>query len=213
MARRQLHETPADGHAAIGGDFDLTPELEAAIDRLARAGRADPEARNALYAAFSFKIARFLAPYRNRSTPIGEFADLQQEAFLVFAGLVADWTGAGSFARYFLGFFPWRLRHAIEAYARRWPRDRILIVHGDGLLEYDAGLFPEIDLAVQLGPLDPQEARLLVLHLVEERSLTAIAPLLGWSPRTTQRRWRALRDRLERQWTGEAPITTRLLTG
>lgn len=189
---------PWDGET-LGGDFDLTPAIEAAIDRLARAARDDPAARNALYAALDLKIARFLAPYRGRPTPVGEFAELQQEAFLVFAGLVADWTGEGSFARFFLGFFPWRLRHVIEAHARRWPRDRILLVRGDDLLDLRAGPPPEADLALQLGPLGAEERRLLALRLVEGRPLTEIAPLLGWSRRTTFRRWRALLERLERE--------------
>ena len=189
---------PWDGET-VGGDFDLTPAIEAALDRLARAARDDPAARNELYAALELKVARFLAPYRRRRTPVGEFAELEQEAFLVFAGLVADWTGAGSFARYFLGFFPWRLRHVIEAHARRWPRDRIVLLPGDELLDPHEGLLPEIDLALQFGPLGPEERLLLVLRLVEGWSLTEIAHRLGWSRRTTFRRWRALRDRLERE--------------
>lgn len=209
MARRRRPATarsggrPGDSAAwdgeTVGGDFDLTPAIEAAIDRLARAARDDPAARNELYAALELKIARFLAPYRRRRTPVGEFAELEQEAFLVFAGLVADWTGAGSFARYFLGFFPWRLRHVIEAHARRWPRDRIVLLPGDELLDLDEGLFPEIDPALQFGPLGAEDRLLLVLRLMEGWSLTEIAPRLGWSRRTTFRRWRALLARLERE--------------
>ncbi len=110
------------GAAALPADFELTPQAEAAIDALARAGRTDAAARNELYGALAFKIARFLAPYRGRAGAAGEFADLEQEAFVIFADLVADWSGGGTFARYFLGYFPWRLRHAVEAHERRWPR-------------------------------------------------------------------------------------------
>ncbi len=184
--------------ATVGGDFDLTPAIEAAIDRLARAARDDPAARNELYAALELKIARFLAPYRKRRTPVGEFAELEQEAFLVFAGLVADWTGAGSFARYFLGFF------LAAAPRHRGPRAALAprphrAAAGDELLDLHEGLLPEIDPALQFGPLGAEERLLLVLRLMEGWSLAEIAPRLGWSRRTTFRRWRALLDRLERE--------------
>ena len=189
---------------AIPDDFELTPEVEAAIDALALAGRADPDARNALYGALTFKIARFLAPYRGRAHAAGEFADVEQEAFVVFAGLVADWPGSGTFARYFLGYFPWRLRHAVEAHERRWPRDRLLVIPHEA---YGSAArraprpdpAPEVDLAVELGPLTDEERRLLALRILEDRALDEIAPLFGWSRRTAFRRWRALLDRLGRE--------------
>src|SRR5215212_12085407 len=56
-----------EGGPAVGGDFELTPEVVAALDALARAARDDPAARNELYAALALKIARFLAPYRRRT--------------------------------------------------------------------------------------------------------------------------------------------------
>ena len=101
MSPRPRPESPASADSA---DFDLTPELEVTLNALARAGRDDPAARNELFARLSGKIARFLAPWRGRPSALGDFADLQQEAFIVFAGLVADWPGEGSFARYFFGF-------------------------------------------------------------------------------------------------------------
>ena len=88
MARRRDAER-ARGATGVAGDFELTPEVEAALDALARAARHDPAARNELYAALELKIARFLAPYRGRTTAAGEFEDLAQEAFLVFVDLVA----------------------------------------------------------------------------------------------------------------------------
>src|SRR5207248_7004738 len=122
MARRERAGTPAS--RPVAGDFQLTPGVEASLNALARAGREDPAARNELYAALGLKVARFLAPYRGWELSGMEFADVEQEAFLVFVGLVADWGGTGSFGRYFLGFFPWRLRHAVDAGERQWPRGR-----------------------------------------------------------------------------------------
>ena len=185
----------------LGANFDLTPEIEAAIDRLAVAGRTDHEARDALYAVLEVKIARFLAPYQGQVTPVGEFADLRQEAFPLFAGLVRDWTGEGSFARYFLAFVPWRLRHLIEAHQRRWPRNRIVLLSEDGALSEAlwGDLLADCDPVLQAGPLDVENELLLYLYLVEDRPVEEIAPLLGWSRRTAFRRWRALLARLEDQ--------------
>lgn len=177
-------------------DWDLTPALEAELSALARAGRADADARNALFARLQVKIARFLAPWRNQQTALGGDDDLRQEAFVIFADLVTGWPGEGSFARYFLAFFPWRLRHAIAHHERRWPRSRlVLLPHEEiGALAHAAAA-PTDDAWLALGDLAPHEARLLALRLAGH-SLTAAADLLGWSHRTTARRWRILRARL-----------------
>lgn len=214
--RREARQArPATRPACLGGlsaNFDLTPEIEAAIDRLAAAGRTDHEARNALYAVLEVKIARFLAPYQGQVTPVGEFADLRQEAFPLFAGLVRDWTGEGSFARYFLVFFPWRLRHLIEAHQRRWPRNRIVLLSESATLSEAlwGNLLAECDPLVQVGSLGVEGELLLYLHLVEDRPLEEIAPLLGWSRRTAFRRWRALLLLLEDRLGGDPATWDRL---
>lgn len=205
MTRRDIRATRRDarragGRPAVAGDFELTPAVEAAIDALALAGRPGlagaAAARNELYEALGLKTARFLAPYRRRHLALGEFADIEQEAFLVFARLVADWRGEGSFARYFLGFFPWRLRHAVAAHERRWPRERLAPLD-DASPAHGVGEGIELDLATQFGPLEEWERRLLTLRLLEDRPLEEVAPLLGWSRRTAFRRWRELLGRLE----------------
>lgn len=180
----------------IPWDFDLTPTIEAHLDALARAGRHDPAARNELHRLLSGKIERFLAPWRGRDTALGEFADLRQEAFLVFAALVNDWPGSGSFARYFFGFFGWRLRHAVEAHARRWPADKLLIIPEGSLI--DALLDDEnpTDPLLLLWPLSEDDRLLLALRLIGGYTVAEIAPLLGWSRRTAFRRWRDLIARL-----------------
>lgn len=212
VRRREASEPRPAGLRRLDADAELTPEIEAAIDRLAVAGRTDHEARNALYAVLEVKIARFLAPYQGQVTPVGEFADLRQEAFPLFADLVRDWTGEGSFARYFLAFFPWRLRHLIEAHQRRWPRNRILLLSEDGTLS-DAlwgDLLAECDPVAQVGPLGVADELLLYLHLVEDRPVEEIAPLLGWSRRTAFRRWRALLARLADRLGGDPAAWGRL---
>jgi hypothetical protein len=178
-------------------DFDLTPDIEATLDALARAGRDDPAARNALFARLGVKISRFLAPWRHRQTALGDFADLQQEAFIIFTDLVADWPGDGSFARYFLAFFPWRIRHAIAYHERRWPCTRIIVLPHEEIAALARHGAPPTDDAWQtLGDLTPGDEQLLALRLAGH-TLSSAAAILGWSDRTAARRWRALRERWE----------------
>jgi DNA-directed RNA polymerase specialized sigma24 family protein len=186
--------------AAVAPDFDLTPALEAWLNDLARAARADPAARNELYRLFDLKIARFLAPYRTWQSAIGGYGDIAQEAFLVFAQLVADWSGQGSFAAYCFGFFPWRLRHAIALYERRWPTSRLTAVpDDDDLFEQE---LPDVATTLPLtalAPLPPVERRLLALRLATDLPIADLAVLLGWSRRTLFRRWQGLVAYLERE--------------
>ncbi len=189
------HDPRPTTHDSPDWDFELTPALDARLNALALAGRDDPAARNALHALLAGKIARFLAPWRGRRIALGDFADLRQESFLVFADLVLDWSGAGSFARFFLGFFPWRLRHAIEAHERRWPADRLLIIPDHALRAAEPGAEDAPDPLLPFWPLADEDRRFLLLrlrgHNVEEASR-----LLGWTRRTGFRRWRALVARL-----------------
>jgi RNA polymerase sigma factor (sigma-70 family) len=182
--------------AEADSNFNLTPELEALFNALACAAREDPDARNALFARLSGKIARFLAPWQGRELAIGDFADLRQEAFVVFADLVRGWSGEGSFARYFFAFYPWRLRHAIARHERRWSRGRILLVSREEieLLGREEGeLAGEVEF--EFAALTANERQLLALRLAGY-SLAAAARKLGWRERTAARRWRGVRRRL-----------------
>jgi DNA-directed RNA polymerase specialized sigma24 family protein len=181
---------PPPPRPANSADFDLSPTLEDHINALAIAAKQSPRARNQLHALLAGKIARFLRPWRGRCPALGDYADLQQESFLLFAALVADWSGEGSFARYFLGFFPWRLRHAIEAQDRRWPTDRLVLLPASNLL---ASLYATIDPtadATLLAGCSSDERLLLTLRLLDGYTVTEVASILGWSRRTTYRRWR-----------------------
>ncbi len=176
-------------------NFELTPALDTRLNALALAARIDPAARNALHAQLAGKIARFLTPWRGRRIALGDFDDLRQESFLVFADLVLDWSGEGSFARYFLGFFPWRLRHAIEAHERRWPADRLLVVPDQALLAAESVAEDTPDPLLPFWPLADEDRRFLLLRL-RGHNVEAASRLLGWTRRTGFRRWRALVARL-----------------
>ncbi len=182
----------------LPSDFDLTPAIDARLNALARAGRHDPAARNELHRHLVGKIARFLAPWRGRHLALGDNADLQQEAFLVFAALVADWPDDGSFVCYFLGFFPWRLRHAIEAHERRWPTARLVVIPDLILLDQTPATADPADPLLPFLPLPDDDRRLLALRLRGGHTVAEAAHLLGWSRRTTFRRWHALLTRLAR---------------
>jgi DNA-directed RNA polymerase specialized sigma24 family protein len=177
-------------------DFDLTPAIEDHLNALAFAARTEPVARNELHRLLSGKIARFLAPWRGQELAIGDFADLCQESFLVFVGLVDSWKGRGSFVRYFFGFFHWRLRHALEAHKRRWPTERLLIIPERDLLDSLLTEDNPHDPLLPFWPLTADDRLFLALRLLGGYSLTEIAQLFGWSRRTTFRRWRELTDRL-----------------
>jgi RNA polymerase sigma factor (sigma-70 family) len=188
--------TPDSRLSTLPWDFDLTPTIEDHLNALAFAAQTDPVARNELHRLLSGKIARFLAPWRGQELAIGDFADLCQESFLVFVGLVDSWKGRGSFVRYFFGFFHWRLRHAIEAHKRRWPTERLLIIPERDLLDSLLTEDDPHDPLLPLWPLTADDRLLLALRLLGGYSLTEIAQVFGWSRRTTYRRWHELTDRL-----------------
>lgn len=176
---------------AEAGDFELTPALEAALDELATAARAgDPAARNALYQALAFKIARFIRSSRRVAGGL-EPDELTSEAFLTLADLIAAWPGR-TFGRFFLLAYPFRLRRALRRAAGRpsWHRPSLeeaaTIAAPNGDLALAAGL---AELETGLGPADRRLLRARVLHDLTVAELTAVT---GLPPRTTQRRWRAL---------------------
>lgn len=107
---------------ALVADFNVSRDIEEHIDTLAVAGRTCAVARNALYELLAFKIQRFTGPLLVRFAAVGEVDQVQVIAFLVFAEMVIGWGGEGSFVRFFLGFFKWRLRHALEKEERRSRR-------------------------------------------------------------------------------------------
>lgn len=179
--------------SAVPADFDLSPSLEAVINDLARDAKHNAAARNALYWLLAFKLARFCGPLRRRWLVVGDIDEMGQEAFLVYVQLVDDWTGAGSFARFFLGFARFRLLHVVERWERRARRAVPLDESAAGAAADD---LTGVDLLAGLGPLGLEEAELLRVRVVEDLPIEVAAGLLHLSERTAFRRWGAVRGRL-----------------
>jgi DNA-directed RNA polymerase specialized sigma24 family protein len=188
------YSTPAT--PAIAQDFALTPDVDATLNALALHARDDADARNALHAALAFKIARFVGRYRHWHSDAWELADLEQEAFIILVEMVADWRGTGSFGAYFLGFFPWRLRHAIEWWGRRRPpgprMDPTALGHV-AAREWPGEPHDALALAVTLmayeAHLTPRDHALVRLHVLHGAPLDSIAYFAHMARRTVYRRW------------------------
>ena len=185
--------------AAAGGDFDLTPATESALDHLATAARAgDAAARNVLYDRLAFKIARFARA--SRVAYHLEPDEVTSEAFLVLADIVDEWLGT-YFGRYFLLVYPWRLRQALRrAAGARFPRrlaaDSLALVLDDDRAADLAGRLAELEAG-----LGPAERRLLRARVLDGATIAELAAATGLPRRTVQRRWRALVASLRLAWT------------
>ncbi len=183
----------------VAADAEITPDLDRVLTAAARAARAgDPIARNALYFALEPKIIRFAARFRRPAWASGrawDYEDVRQEAFVVFADLVAGWPDEGAFAPYFLDLFPRRLGGAVRLLDGPRPDPA---VHGVGggltTLQDDEGVATATTaLLVELTEgLDPIDARILLWRVRDRASFGEIAARLRLNRRTVGRRWQAL---------------------
>jgi RNA polymerase sigma factor (sigma-70 family) len=193
------------------GDFDPTPDLDARLNALALQARTDPVARNALYAALSFKIARFVRRYHYRVARLHvcDLEDIAQEGFVVFCDLVRSWPGRESFLGYFFSRFPWRLARAVDQLERGWPADRLepLTVPDDLAQDLDVTAHvlhmprmprmlrtqpdpADLFLLSELGAgLDARSRAVLELHIGYGLHLSEIARLLGMRQRAMYHLW------------------------
>lgn len=174
-------------------DFDLTPELDAALNRLAHRAKEETAARNALYEAFAFKIERFARRCARRATLHAcELADVEQEAFLVFCELVRRWQGKSSFAGYFFTWFPAMLSQAIARLEHGRPAGTLALDDADPAAAPD----PALLLVDDIVGLSERELLVLELRVTAGLQLREIAALLGCHPRTVRRILRRARQRL-----------------
>jgi len=191
----------------IGTEDDIDPALERLLAEVARRAQSgDWAARDALYAAFEPKLSRFVRRIRVPFMPAGcvglwERDDVQQEAWLVFAGIVASWPEDVLFGRYVLANFPWRLRDAIHrGVAKRSVPPRSFGVRAGAGIEIADGKAVDAEqcalieaLAESLGP---PLADVVRLHVIERMSLIDVARQMGVGERSVSRYWRSARARL-----------------
>ena len=195
---------------------EIDPALEQLLGALARAAQAgDRAARDLLFLALAPKIDRFVVGCRglirsadgpSRDGRAWDAEDLAQEAFLVFADLVAAWPGDGPVGPYLLAHFPWRLRSAWRAMAPPRRLETRLMAHHD-LLEDGSATAEEAraHLEAIAAALSPPDGEILLRHIRDGERLGAIARRLGTDRRTVTRRWRSLREELRVALLADAP--------
>jgi len=191
----------------IGIDDDLDAVLERTLQPVAvRALTGDWAARDALYAAFQPKLARFIRRIRVPFAPDGctglwERADVEQEAYLAFAGVVESWPPEIPFGRYVLAHFPWRLRDAVyRGVGRRGVPPRmsaVPIVDGEAFGDHASGGDEQWILIDALAAsFEPPLDDLLRLRILDRQTLAEAATHLGVSRRSASRYWRTILIRL-----------------
>jgi len=181
----------------------VPPEVDRQLGVLGRRAKADPRARNALYAAFRPRLDYWVwramqSCSRSSADPAIEPSDIQQQAFVVFCDLVLAWNERGSFSAYIFAYFHWRLSDAIRRMSD--PRERrsaggppsIHLTDGShaaaesvALLEALAAQFPD------------RQALVLLLRVRDGLAWHTIAERAGADIRTVQRDWNAILEVLK----------------
>ncbi len=194
----------------IGANDDFTPGLERKLNAVAvRAQSGDWTARDALHQALSVKLRRMCykvpVPYNDLEiTGIWDNDDVWQEGWLVFAAIVERWDAEGSFSRYLLAQFPWRLRDAIRANLRRsvipprWTSSNSTLDQGKVGCPVASERQDEVELDSCLTPLTPFDRDLIDVRRAGWPALAETASALGVSERTVSRHLTALRQEIPR---------------
>lgn len=195
----------ADPQAPVAPVVPTRGHIPDAIDRvlsdLARdANRDDPATRNTLYAAYGPVLDRIgrRVWWDMARKDLVDPGDVQNEGFLVFGSLLDSWSGDGSFTRYLLARFSWRLRdRVVRLNGRRPPAS---VADSLALAAYDSWAAERAMslLAELIEPLSEFDRRLVLARVVDGCSIRAIASQLGVSASTAESRWAALRIELYR---------------
>jgi RNA polymerase sigma factor (sigma-70 family) len=211
LERRRRAETRHPAPPAIVPVVTAADDLSATLERrllptVQRAHAGCQEARDALYIAFGPKLERFTrrvhAPFLGDDrTGVWDRDDVEQEAWLVFDELIAQWTPERPFGRYILATFPWRLRDAVyRGIGRRGVPSRMALVaigEHDWLRDGSAAADEaQVLLEIIAERLPAMQAMILRRHVGDGETLSAIARDLDISRRTITRQWRAVRDQL-----------------
>lgn len=186
----------------IGADDVILPTFEETLGSFAmRAQLGDRPARDALFQAYLPKLTRLMGTVRAPYAPGGAEGiwsrdDVAQEGYLVFVELVDMWAGDVPFTAFLLARFPWRLRDAIRRGIGKPPvppRWSAVVVEDAGVEAMIASPEREDVLARLLEVLPGPLATILVAHVIEGRTQTAIARETGVSRRTVVRQWAEIR--------------------
>lgn len=194
----------------ISASEDFTPGLERMLNAVAvRAQAGDWTARDALYQAFSVKLRRIcrsvpVPPSDTETTGTWDEDDVCQEGWLVFAAIIERWNAEGSFARYLLAQFPWRLRDAVRAHLRRpatpprWTSASGILEEGKVSCPVAAEREAQVDLDCCLASVAPFDRELIEIRQVGRPGLAETAAALEVSERTVSRRLTYLRREIPR---------------
>lgn len=194
----------------------VAPADDALLTALARQARlGDHEARELLWRVFAPRLEPALRRVGRMVYQPGwawrderpwALDDLRQEAWLVFAELIADWNGEGSFVPYITAYFSWRLRRALRRLAPPRSRVPLSLIAGPPAVAQE---LPESEREALLASIDAalpaHEATILRLRVRDDLSWPTIARRLGLSRRTLSRRWKHIRHSARAMLAGYAP--------
>jgi RNA polymerase sigma factor (sigma-70 family) len=185
-------------------DQDVTPAQDALLGNIARRARlGDRRARDLLWRAFAPKLEPAVLRCGQLAWQLGwarrdgrpwELDDLRQEAWLIFAGLAAQWSGEGSFTSYVLAYLPRRLRNAMR---RLGPPRRAAApgLRAEPAVECQALHDAETAIVLEriMAALCRADATVLRLRVLEGKGFAEIARQMGVSRRTIWRRWQRIK--------------------
>lgn len=184
-------------------DAPVSPADDLLVTGLARHARlGDREARDLLWRAFAprlepalLRCARltYQSDWARRDGQPWAREDLRQEAWLVFAELIDDWNGAGSFVPYITAYFPWQLRKAIQRLGPAPRRAPVAALRGPSVSDTLRDAECTALLAMIDEALSPLESTILTLRVRDDARIGAIARRLNLSRRTIDRHWAHIR--------------------
>jgi RNA polymerase sigma factor (sigma-70 family) len=187
---------------ALAADGPVPQEIDRQLGDLGCRAQTDPNTLNALYAAFRPRLDHWIrrasqSCFRSSSDPAIEPADIEQQAFIVFADLILSWNGRGSLSAFVIAYFRWRLSDAVRRMSDSRERrsvDRLpstLLVDGTVAAEQAIALLETI--AVDL---PERQGRILLLRIRDGLPWSEVAHHIGVDIRTAQRDFRQVLDQL-----------------
>jgi RNA polymerase sigma factor (sigma-70 family) len=167
-----------------------------------RAVEGDAAARNTLFAAFSPRLEGAVrraqrTAMRFAADSATEPEDVAQEAFVVFAELLASWSGEGSLSAFVLSHFPWRLSTAVRAMRRPASGIALLPFGGEPVAVDTIEAEDILELIEALAAEMPGRCGAILLgRLRDGLTWNELVAQLGTPRRTIMRDWRRVRASL-----------------